>query len=58
MKSPGLIDPEAILYRYYDKGSPLAVYEPGSWGPLEANALLAKDGRHWMHEEAGHMLET
>ena len=24
MKSPGLIDPEAILYRYYDKGSPLA----------------------------------
>ncbi len=27
--------------------SPLAVYEPGSWGPAEADMLLARDGRSW-----------
>jgi glucose-6-phosphate 1-dehydrogenase len=38
---------------------PLAEYEPGSWGPPEAEALLARDGRNWMHEEASHhMLDT
>jgi glucose-6-phosphate 1-dehydrogenase len=52
-----LIDP--ILAEWEtDQDPPLALYEPGSWGPDEASALLAKDGRHWMHEEAGHMLET
>jgi len=34
----------------------LAVYDPGSWGPREADQLLAKDGRSWrmncgMHED-------
>ena len=52
-----LIDPVLAEWET-DQEPPLAVYEPGSWGPLEASALLAKDGRHWMHEEAGHMLET
>jgi glucose-6-phosphate 1-dehydrogenase len=52
-----LIDP--ILAEWEtDQDPPLPLYEPGSWGPDEASALLAKDGRHWMHEEAGHMLET
>ncbi len=52
-----LIDP--ILTNWEtDQDPPLALYEPGTWGPDEASALLAKDGRHWMHEEAGHMLET
>ena len=26
---------------------PLAMYEPGSWGPQAANELLARDGRTW-----------
>jgi len=50
-----LIDP--ILKAWdTDQTPPLAEYEPGSWGPIEANALLSKDGRGWMHEEASHML--
>lgn len=36
---------------------PLAVYKPGSWGPAESDAMLARDGRRWMHEEANMMLE-
>jgi glucose-6-phosphate 1-dehydrogenase len=24
------------------------LYEPGSWGPAEADELLARDGRHWL----------
>jgi glucose-6-phosphate 1-dehydrogenase len=30
-----------------DTASPLPVYKPGSWGPAEADALLARDGRRW-----------
>lgn len=52
-----LIDP---IQEEWDVGQdpPLAFYKPGSWGPIEANDLVAKDGCHWMHEEAGHMLES
>lgn len=51
-----LIDP--ILQTWEtDQTPPLAEYEPGSWGPVEANVLLTKDGRGWMHEEASHMLD-
>ena len=28
---------------------PLAFYEPGSWGPAEADDFLARDGRAWYH---------
>jgi glucose-6-phosphate 1-dehydrogenase len=28
---------------------PLATYAPGSWGPAEADELLAKTGRSWQH---------
>jgi glucose-6-phosphate 1-dehydrogenase len=50
-----LIDP--ILHTWEtDQTPPLAVYEPGSWGPSEADAMLARDGRKWMHEEARFML--
>ncbi|WOF22328.1 glucose-6-phosphate dehydrogenase [Microbacterium betulae] len=28
-------------------GAPLEQYEPGSWGPPSADALLARDGRVW-----------
>jgi glucose-6-phosphate 1-dehydrogenase len=27
---------------------PLAIYERGSWGPREAEELLARDGRAWL----------
>lgn len=51
-----LIDP--ILHVWETEHTPpLAEYEPESWGPIEANALLSKDGRGWMHEEASHMLD-
>jgi glucose-6-phosphate 1-dehydrogenase len=51
-----LIDP--ILEEWEtDQEPPLALYEPGTWGPSETNALLAKDGRAWMHEAAQRMLE-
>lgn len=26
---------------------PLAIYEPGSWGPVEADEFMARDGRAW-----------
>jgi len=50
-----LIDPIVQTWET-DKTPSIAFYEPGSWGPIEANALLSKDGRNWMHEEASHML--
>ena len=42
-----IIDP--ILHAWEDPSSkqPLASYEPGSWGPREADELLAKEGRSW-----------
>jgi glucose-6-phosphate 1-dehydrogenase len=52
-----LIDP--ILQAWEaDQAPPLAVYKPGTWGPAEADSMLARDGRKWMHEEARHMLES
>ena len=52
-----LIDP--ILQAWEaDQAPPLAFYKPGTWGPAEANTMLARDGRKWMHEEARHMLES
>ncbi len=40
-----LIDP--ILAGWEANTPPLSLYEPGSWGPPEADALLARDGRAW-----------
>ncbi len=43
----GLIDP--ILEGWKQPGAPpLASYEPGTWGPPEADDLLARDGRAWL----------
>jgi glucose-6-phosphate 1-dehydrogenase len=37
-----------LLDRWRQDGAGgLAFYEAGSWGPAEADALLARDGRHW-----------
>jgi glucose-6-phosphate 1-dehydrogenase len=33
---------------------PVARYEPGSWGPAEADRLLAADGRAWLDTGGGH----
>jgi len=41
----GLIDP--IIEGWENAKQPIAVYDPGSWGPTEADELLARDGRTW-----------
>ena len=41
----GLIDP--IIEGWENTRQPIAVYEPGSWGPSESDELLAHDGRTW-----------
>ena len=49
---------EPILEAWEKRQSPpLATYRPGTWGPVEADSLLARDGRWWMHDEAELMLE-
>ena len=49
-----IVDP--ILGNWEDPSSstPLYTYEPGSWGPGAADALLASDGRVWLQECAEH----
>jgi glucose-6-phosphate 1-dehydrogenase len=42
----GLIDPILASWERPDASS-LAFYEPGSWGPAEADDFLAQDGRAW-----------
>jgi glucose-6-phosphate 1-dehydrogenase len=41
-----LIDPVLKTWEGPD-APPLAFYESGAWGPNEADALLARDGRAW-----------
>ena len=43
----GLIDPIARAWEASRKNQPLAFYEPGLWGPSEADELLAREGRKW-----------
>jgi glucose-6-phosphate 1-dehydrogenase len=45
----GLIDPILASWERPD-ASPLAFYEPGSWGPAEADDFLARDGRAWRYD--------
>lgn len=41
-----IIDP---IRDAWDKNEvPLSVYKPGSWGPKEADELIARDGRKWL----------
>jgi glucose-6-phosphate 1-dehydrogenase len=49
-----LIDP--ILELWDSKKTPLAGYESGSWGPAEADAMIARDGRSWSHWQGPHNL--
>jgi len=47
----GLVDP--IVQTWQSGNSPvLGTYEPGSWGPPGAEALLRRDGRTWMNGPA------
>lgn len=41
----GIVDP--IIKAWDANKERLAFYEPGTWGPKEADELLAKDGRSW-----------
>jgi glucose-6-phosphate 1-dehydrogenase len=50
-----IIDP--VLTAWADKkATPLATYEPGSWGPEAADELLTKDGRSWRRNCGQHDL--
>jgi glucose-6-phosphate 1-dehydrogenase len=40
---------DPILEEWNQSGKPpVAIYERGSWGPTEADELLARDGRCWL----------
>jgi glucose-6-phosphate 1-dehydrogenase len=41
----GIVDP--IVEHWQDSGAPIPFYEAASWGPAEADRLLARDGRAW-----------
>ncbi|MBK7897537.1 MAG: glucose-6-phosphate dehydrogenase [Anaerolineaceae bacterium] len=45
----GLMDPVITGWENNAEAPPMAVYQPGSWGPAEAEALLARSGRVWRH---------
>lgn len=45
-----LIDPILQTWETHQT-PPLAGYKPRSWGPSEADSLLARDGRLWLNEE-------
>ena len=42
-----LIDPILQVWEDPSGKQPLAFYEPNSWGPSEADELLAREGRKW-----------
>jgi glucose-6-phosphate 1-dehydrogenase len=48
-----LIDP-IIEGWQTSQAPPLGSYEKGTWGPAEADALLSRDGRKWLHGCGGH----
>jgi glucose-6-phosphate 1-dehydrogenase len=52
-KAWGLIDPILADWERPD-ASPLVFYEPGSWGPDEADYFLAHEGRAWHYGCGGH----
>lgn len=37
-----------ILTGWSQEKSPIPVYDPGTWGPREANTLIEKDGKKWI----------
>jgi glucose-6-phosphate 1-dehydrogenase len=52
-----LLDP--ILQAWQESGGPpIYPYEPGCWGPPEADAFLARDGREWLKGCGGHVSQV
>jgi glucose-6-phosphate 1-dehydrogenase len=49
-----LIDPVLARWDAPDS-SPVALYEPGTWGPVEADELLAQKGRDWLRYCGEHL---
>ena len=49
----GIIDPILASWTAPD-APPLTRYAPGTWGPAEADALLAREGRAWFVECGAH----
>ena len=45
----GVIDPILAGWEQSD-APPLTFYEPGTWGPGEADSFLTRDGRAWYHD--------
>ncbi len=45
-----LIDP--IIETWESRNQALAFYDPGSWGPAEADELLSREGRSWSKWDA------
>ena len=52
-----LIDPILQTWETH-QSPPLASYRVGSWGPHEADEMLARDGRRWLQEETSVMLNN
>jgi glucose-6-phosphate 1-dehydrogenase len=42
-----LMDPVIEGWQDSSHAPPLGIYKPGSWGPAEADELVARDGRPW-----------
>ncbi|MEJ2748482.1 MAG: glucose-6-phosphate dehydrogenase, partial [Anaerolineae bacterium] len=49
-----LIDPVIQGWESQREAPPLALYRRKSWGPVEADRLLARDGRTWRHACSDH----
>ncbi len=52
-----LIDPILKAWET-DQTPPLAFYDPGTWGPAEAHALLNRSGRSWTDGVPSHATEA
>lgn len=48
-----IVDPLIHVWEQHDP-SPMPEYAPGSWGPKEADILLAQDGRTWQRACVDH----
>ena len=44
-----VMDPVIKGWETAEDAPPMVTYEPGTWGPEEADALLAENGRSWLH---------
>ena len=38
---------DSIVQGWHETRTPITTYEPGTWGPKEADALIERDGKTW-----------